>query len=67
VTSVLWVVGRKKALARCLAVDRAQQEGLDWSSLPTEERRRRERDALESVSSWVSGKTLAEFVHDYRA
>lgn len=65
-SKVRWVVGRRKAIARALAMSSAEAKGLRWFDLPTQTRDSLVRDADEVVGSWVSDGLLAEFRHDYR-
>lgn len=60
------MAGRRKALARAVALAIVHAEGRMWSRLDDAERARREREALELVDAWVRADVLASFEHEWR-
>lgn len=63
---VEWVVGRKKALARAVAILTAREAGTDWSRLTHAQRDSRFRRAEEAVTQWARDDVLALFLYPYR-
>ena len=60
-----WVTGRRKALARALAVEAVRLQGLSWSSIGVGDRRRIMREADETIERWIEDDVLVEFVHEW--
>lgn len=65
-TKVAWVTGRKKALARSVAIAIAEREGFDWLLLNELRQRQRFEEAMRMVDSWIQLGVLATFLYDYR-
>ena len=65
-TTVPWVTGRLKALARALALHDAKKEGVDWTKLPRREQTRRTREAEEVITRWVENGVITSFLYPYR-
>lgn len=65
-STVQWVVGRKKALARAIAIQSVQANGLRWEALGQSRRDQLVKDAEALLTSLVSHGVLAQFKHEYR-
>lgn len=65
-TRVPYVTGRRKALARGMALEWCKREGVDWSRLSPAERRRRIREINDVIGRLVDTEVLVEFVHEWR-
>lgn len=63
---VPWVVVRRLALARAIAIMVAQQSGLDWGKLSSAKRDSLVRDAEKSVIEWVRAGVAVQFAGEYR-
>lgn len=63
---VPWITGRRRALARALAMSLAEAKGLEWFEIPTQSRDRMVRAADAAVGDWIATGVLAEFAYDYR-
>lgn len=64
--SVVYVTGRRKALARSLAILVAETDGYVWSMFKDGERERRVDEADEVIRQWVTDGILVEFLAEYR-
>ncbi len=60
------VTGRRKALARSLALEAVRLQGQDWFSLSRSEQRRVIADANKIIGSWIATGVLLEFEHPWR-
>ena len=64
---VSWVTGRKKYLARAIAVHCAEvHDGKKWHLLTQAEMDCRIREVMEKLTEWAASDVLAEFQHPYR-
>lgn len=64
--SVPWVAGRRKALARAVAIFAAQATGRDWGRMTSAERMKLSGDAYAAVRSWEAHGVLTSFQAEYR-
>ena len=65
-THVFWVTGRRKAVARALALEAVRLQGEDWSKLSKAERQRIIGEADMVVGNWINNGVLSEFLYPYR-
>lgn len=63
---VAWVTGRKKALARAVAMFVADAAGEAWDRMTPARRRWYEAGAREQVEEWLAAGVLASFEYEYR-
>jgi len=66
---VEWVTGRRKALARCVAVAICNANnpiGCGWDDLVDSEKAEIEQLASDLVRDWIAGGVLACFPYEYR-
>lgn len=68
VPTVPWVVGRKKALARVIALEihRLGDDGPAWERLTQAQKNKRVRDAERVIDRWVANGVLIQMAHEYR-
>lgn len=64
--TVPYVSGRRRALARALAIEASRLQDAVWTDLRASERRRLEREADEVIRRWISNGVLVEFLYEYR-
>lgn len=63
---VPWVVGRKRAIARAMAISSITDQGQHWTKL-SQARRDAHVDLMERrLTEWVQSGLLATFSHEYR-
>lgn len=65
-TRVLYVTGRRKALARGIALEMAKEEGRNWSRMTPSEIRCAVAKADRVLQTLVDNEVLAEFIYDWR-
>lgn len=63
---VPYVSGRKKALARALALEIAKAEGVKWATLSMTDKSRRVQCAVDVVSQWVAAEVVTQFFYEWR-
>ncbi len=65
---VEWVTGRRKALARCVAIALAEDKrgAFAWDDMSELERIKAISHAQALVKDWIAGGVLACFQYDYR-
>ena len=63
---VPWVVGRRKALARALAIEVANALQVDWTKFPQQQKDKFIQQSDAVVRQWIGAGVLAEFDYDYR-
>ena len=63
---VKYVTGRKKALARALAVHNMARRGIRWSTLSDANKNQAIDDATSTIDEWVQNDVLASFEYPYR-
>lgn len=63
---VTWITGRKKALARAIAIQTVTASGLDWESITQAKRNELTSQANVFLSSLVKHGILAQYAHEYR-
>lgn len=63
---VWWVAGRRRALARAIAIHLCVLEGGDWMRLTMGDRDARVDQCEKMVREWVAHGVLAEFPNPYR-
>lgn len=61
-----YVVARRTALARAMAIFQANYNGLHWETMAQSRRDKLVKDFEAIVDSWVANKVLATFVDEYR-
>lgn len=63
--SVLWIGGRRKALARAMAMYLASIQGQDWQRLHQATRDTRVDTMDRLIADWVAHGVLVQFSHPY--
>ncbi len=63
---VAWITGRRKALARSLAIEFSRREGFDWMTLRRSERKRYTEEADKLLGDLVATEVLVSWLYPYR-
>jgi hypothetical protein len=63
---VPWVVVRRLALARAMAIREAKLLGQDWMRLPSATRDRMVADAEKAINEWTRAEVAIQFLGEYR-
>lgn len=63
---VPWLVVRRLALARAMAIRAAQQRGEDWMRLAPATRERLTRDEEAAINEWTRSGVAIQFLGEYR-
>lgn len=63
---VPWVVVRRLALARAMAIRSAAARGEDWLRLHPSTREKRVREEEEAILEWIRAGVAVQFSGDYR-
>jgi hypothetical protein len=65
-SKVPWVVVRRLALARAMAIHAAQASGKDWLRMSQAAREKMTDDADQTLSEWVRSGLALQFAGEYR-
>ena len=63
--SITWVAGRRKAIARAVAIYAEQKRGGDFARLTTAERNEAVEEAMAAVKTWTGAGLLSVFEAEY--
>ena len=65
-STVPWVVVRRLALARAMAIRAAAARGTDWLRMPAAARERLVRMEEEAINEWTRAGVSIQFAGEYR-
>jgi hypothetical protein len=63
--TVPWIVGRRRAIARAMAIYSAATAGRLWSNIPQTIRDQLVQNADETIGQWAESGLLATFNYEY--
>lgn len=63
---VPWVVGRRVALARAIAIQTVEANGMKWDRMSQARRDQLVKQADATIGKWIRSGLLATFSHEYR-